>query len=104
MARTVRWTEAAISDLAAAAEFIARDSAYYASALVREARTAALSLRYFADRGRRVPEGNDPTIRELFLKNYRLIYKITPSTVFILAFIHGARDLAGLWKHEGKPY
>ncbi|MBU1744225.1 MAG: type II toxin-antitoxin system RelE/ParE family toxin [Proteobacteria bacterium] len=43
-------------------------------------------------------------MRELFLKNYRLIYQVTPHAVFILAFIHGARDLAGLWKQEGKPY
>jgi toxin ParE1/3/4 len=68
VARTIKWTEAATADLAATAEFIARDSVFYATALVREARTAALSLRFFADRGRRVPEGNDPTVRELFLK------------------------------------
>jgi plasmid stabilization system protein ParE len=90
-------------DLAAAADFIARDSAFYASALVREVRLAALSLRHFSERGHRVPEGNDPTIRELFVKNYRLIYQVTPQAVFILAFIHGARDLAGLWKQFNQP-
>jgi plasmid stabilization system protein ParE len=90
-------------DLVAAADFIARDSAFYASALVREARLAALSLRHLFERGRRVPEGNDPTIRELFIKNYRLIYQVTPQTVFILAFIHGARDLASLWNKGGNP-
>lgn len=77
MARTVRWAEAATEDLAEAAEFIARDSPVYAAALVREARAAALSLRHFADRGRVVPESNDPTIRELFIKHYRPIYQLT---------------------------
>src|SRR5436305_2883855 len=51
VARTVRWTEAALEDLSAAAEFIARDSRFYALALVREARVAARSLRAHAERG-----------------------------------------------------
>ncbi len=100
MARTVRWTEAAADDLSEAAEFIAKDSPFYATALVREARAAAFSLRRFADRGRVVPESNSPAIRELFIKHYRLIYQVTIDHVFILAFIHGARDLAALWKQR----
>lgn len=97
MARTVRWTEAAAEDLAEAAEFIAKDSPFYATALVREARAAAFSLRRYADRGRIVPESDDPDIRELFIKHYRLIYQVTSDHVYILAFIHGARDLAAHW-------
>jgi plasmid stabilization system protein ParE len=97
MARTVKWTEVAADDLYNAAEFIAKDSPFYAMALVREARAAALSLGRFADRGRIVPESNSPEIRELFIKSYRLIYQTTSSHIFILAFIHGARDLATIW-------
>jgi toxin ParE1/3/4 len=43
--RTVKWTESATSDLEEVAEFIARDSRFYASAVVREARKASRSLR-----------------------------------------------------------
>jgi len=100
MAQAVRWTLAASEDLAEAAEFIAKDSPFYATALVREARAAAFSLRRFADRGRVVPESDDPAIRELFIKHYRLIYQVTADHVFILAFIHGTRDLASIWKHH----
>jgi plasmid stabilization system protein ParE len=98
VARIVRWTSTATEDLIEAAEFIARDSPFYATALVREARAAALSLRTLAERGRIVPECDDPTIRELFVKRYRLIYQHTSSHVYILAFVHGARDLAAIWK------
>lgn len=35
MARTITWTETALTDLDQAAEFIARDSKFYAAALVR---------------------------------------------------------------------
>ena len=103
MARTVRWTETATKDLEEAAEFIGRDSRFYAAAVVREARAAARSLRTFAERGRVVPESGVPDLRELFIRSYRLIYQVTAEHVFILAFVHGARDLAALWERRGGP-
>ena len=103
MARTVRWTETATRDLEEAAEFIGRDSRFYAAALVRETRAAARSLRIFAERGRGVPEIDAPDIREIFIRSYRLIYQVTADRVSILAFVHGARDLTALWERRGGP-
>lgn len=104
MARTVRWAEAATRDLAEAAEFIARDSRYYAVALVREARAAARTLKTLAERGRVVPEARSSNIREIFVKSYRLIYWVRSDVVTVIAFVHGARDLGGLWqRHGGNP-
>jgi len=97
VARTLRWSEAATEDLAEAAEFIARDSKFYAAALVREARAAARTLRSFAERGRIVPEARSSQIREISVKSYRLIYKISPDVIAVVAFVHGARDLQRLW-------
>ncbi len=103
MARTVKWTETATRDLEEVAKFIGRDSQFYAAAIVREVQAAARSLRTFAERGRMVPESNAPDIRELFVRSYRLIYKVTPDHVYILAFVHGARDLTSLWIRRGGP-
>jgi len=103
VAQTVAWTEVATEDLNEVAEFIARDSVFYASAVVREARAAARSLRRFAERGRVVPEGGRPDIREIFVRDFRLIYHIVGRRVFVVAFIHGARDLAALWQRRGSP-
>jgi plasmid stabilization system protein ParE len=103
VARTVRWTETAIQDLEEAAAFISRDSRFYAAALVRETRAAARSLRTFAERGRVVPEIDAPDIRELFIRSYRPIYQVPAECVFILAFVHGARDLTALWERRGRP-
>lgn len=102
MAKTVKWTEAAWLDLEAAADFISKDSKYYAAAFVREIREAARSLRYFPERGAIVTEFDDPDIREIYIRNYRLIYQVTTKKVFILGFIQGARNLAALWKREGR--
>jgi toxin ParE1/3/4 len=88
--------------LAEAAEFIARDSRFYAVALVREARAAARSLKNLALRGRLVPEARSSDVRELFVKSYRLIYKITPESIVVIAFVHSARDLQRIWEVRGK--
>lgn len=103
MARTVRWTETATRDLEEAAAFIAKDSRYYAAALVRETQEASRSLRIFAERGRMVPEIGASDIRELFVRNYRVIYQVTTDRVFILAFVHGARHLTTLWERRAGP-
>ncbi|MEO8196243.1 MAG: type II toxin-antitoxin system RelE/ParE family toxin [Thermoanaerobaculia bacterium] len=100
MARAVDWTHQAWSDLDQAAAFIARDSPNYAATLLAQARDTARSLDRFAERGRVVPELRDPTIREVFVGSYRLVYRILAHRVEVLALIHGARDLAALWQHE----
>ena len=93
MAREVVWTNPGWDDLEAAAEYIARDSEFYAATFVQEARDAASSLADFAERGQVVPEFDDESIRELLLKPYRLVYKVTDEHVFIVAFIHGSQRL-----------
>jgi toxin ParE1/3/4 len=78
------------------ADYIAQDSRHYAATFVREVRDAARSLATFAERGRIVPELNDPAVRELLVGRYRLMYRVAPSTAQIVAFVHGARDFRGL--------
>jgi toxin ParE1/3/4 len=91
--RQVVWTEPAWDDLAAAADYVARDSVNYAAALVQEVKKAAASLTEFADRGQVVPEFEDETIRELLVRPYRLVYMVLDDEVLILALVHGARRI-----------
>jgi len=44
-----------------------------------------------------VPEIAMADIRELFIRDYRLIYRILDKEIRILGFIHGSRDLPALW-------
>jgi plasmid stabilization system protein ParE len=92
VAYRVSWTESAWQELEAAAQYIARDSSYFASALIHDARTAAQSLRKSPNRGRVVPELKDTSVREVFVKQYRLIYEVRSDRVIILSFLHGARQ------------
>ncbi len=81
MAREVNWAYEAAADIEALAEYIARDSAFYASAFVQEIRDASRSLNELPGRGRIVPELGNPNIRELFVRGYRLIYGIEESRI-----------------------
>ncbi len=90
MAREVVWANPAWNDLESAADYIARDSRAYAANFVQEVKAAAGSLSEFADRGQIVPEIDGPSIRELLVRPYRLIYRITPKRIVVLALVHGA--------------
>ncbi|MBI5675739.1 MAG: type II toxin-antitoxin system RelE/ParE family toxin [Nitrospirae bacterium] len=100
MARTVIWSYEATADLETIADYIAKDSTFYAASFVIEVREASRSLNEFSERGRLVPELSNPSIRELFIKNYRLIYHVEEVRVDILGLIHGRRDLKTLWEKE----
>ena len=102
MARKIIWTKSAWTDLEEIADYITKDSEYYAAALVRDIRDASRTLGTLAQRGRIVPEFQDPLIRELLVGNYRLIYRSARTAVYILGVIHGARDLDALWKRSRK--
>jgi len=92
----IEWSETAIASLLEAVEYIARDSPSYAASLALHAERAAASLDLFPNRGRRVTEYRDESVRELFVSSYRLIYRVSATRISIIAFVHKARDLARL--------
>jgi toxin ParE1/3/4 len=80
-------------DLRSITEFIARhqrEAAVGFSTLLVE---KALSLNNHPLRGRVVPEINNPSVRELVFKSYRIIFQISEQSrsVAVLRFWHAAR-------------
>lgn len=102
MDRKVTWSYEAASDLEAIAEYIARDSSFYAAAFVQEVLAAGRALDKFSERGRVVPEIGNPGIRELFVRQYRLVYRIEEPRVVVLGLVHGKRDIKSLWEKEDR--
>jgi len=90
--RRVAWTPEARRTLNEVLDFIALDSAEGARRVLEQVLAAARSLETLADRGRVVPELEDSSVREVFVYRYRLMYRVEPDAVSIVAIIHGARD------------
>lgn len=89
----VRWSPAAVEDLESIAEYIARDSEFYARAVVSEIIAVAGVIFEQPLIGRIVAEIGNPKIRERFVYSYRLVYTIEGEVVVIVAVIHGKRLL-----------
>lgn len=97
--RQVVWAESATNALDEVIEYIAQDSQSEAIDVLEEALRAGASLATFSERGRIVPELNDPAVRELFVYNYRLLYDVGDDRVLVVAFLHGARDFT-TWRQN----
>ena len=97
--RHVVWAESAQQALDEILTDIAARSPAGASKVLIRALEAAESLSRLADRGRVVPEIGESTLRELFVFDYRLLYRVHDSRVVIRAFLHGARDFS-TWRRE----
>ncbi len=85
------WTDRALSDLEAIADYIARDNHTAAErwimkliAVAEKAATAPLA-------GRRVPELANNMVREIFLRTYRIVYRVVMDRVEILTVFEGHR-------------
>ena len=78
--------------------YIAQDSLAAAQRLLIDALDAGASLTTLSERGRRVPELENPNTRELSVRRYRLIYEVHQTEVHVLAFLHGARDFEKWWR------
>jgi plasmid stabilization system protein ParE len=92
--REVVWAESSRNALDEVITYIAQESQQAAVEVLDAALAAAVDLATLSERGRVVPELNNPAIRELFVFRYRLIYRVDDRLVIVVAFLHGARDFA----------
>lgn len=89
----VIWTEPALDSLKNLFEYIAGDSFVYAERVVTHVLNAPKKLADFPFCGRMVPEFQDKNIRELIYGSYRVIYQIRQNICYVVAVIHGSRDI-----------
>jgi plasmid stabilization system protein ParE len=87
----VTWSPEAIEDLESIAEYIGRDSEFYARAVATRIVELTRSIGSLPLIGRVVPELGDEQIRERFIYSYRVVYRVEEERVLIVAVIHGKR-------------
>lgn len=87
------WTLRSREDLRDIATFIAKDNPPAALKLGELIFARVDTLETFPELGRVVPERNQPNIRGIVVKNYRIVYRVHPKEKFleILRVWHGAR-------------
>ncbi len=93
MAQALIWSQESLDDIDSIAEYISRDSLYHAQQVVENIIERGDHLLDQPESGRKVPELDDPLIRECFIYSYRLIYEIKDADIHILGVIHGKRLL-----------
>ncbi len=93
-------TPQGIEDLGGIVRHIAADAPERARDFGQRLLTKALSVGTFPAMGRVVPETTDPTVREVLMGDYRILYEIYPDrgVVYILRFWHAARGEPDLKK------
>lgn len=91
----IELTDPAFMDLENIKDYIKKDSVYYANIFIDKFFDSISKLEDFPNIGRVVPEYKIEDIREIFYKDYRIIYKIDNENniIHIVAVIHGSRDL-----------
>lgn len=90
----IQWKPQALKDLEAIEDYYLAVAPEFAPILIDEILSITKRLSHSPRSGRLVPEINDPSIREILVHSYRIIYHYSPEepTVDILTVYHTARD------------
>ena len=85
------WSPQAFRDIESIRAYIAEDSPRVAELVVGRIIQAVERLRIFPESGRKVPERNDPEIREVIESPYRVVYRVRAGTVEIATVFRASR-------------
>jgi toxin ParE1/3/4 len=106
MAYQIIWTPAAEADIEEIGRYLERvASPATATAVVTRIRAAALKYCDFPNSARTVPEFKDPTRRETFVHQWRLMYRVEDDCIRILRVVHGRRllkNVPGSFEESGQ--
>ena len=89
----ILWSDRSIIDLEEIISFISHDSPAAAKNFVTKIIDAVKVLETFPSIGRIVPEYDDPNLREILYRNYRIVYQVSENMATIVTVFHGSRPL-----------
>ena len=89
----ITWSPQSLRDLEAIRAYIAQDSPRYAGLVVQRIVASVERLEAFPEAGRVVPELNNPEIREVIVRPYRVVYRRRPDAVQIATVFRSSRQL-----------
>ncbi len=71
----------AMEDMRSIKTSIAKDNPKVAIEMIKRIRAAVIHLKDFPNSGRIIPETANPQLREVIISNFRVMYRITDSTI-----------------------
>jgi len=92
----VIWAKTANEDLVEIIKFIRCDSPNTAKIILAKFKKSAVSLKSLPQRGRIVPELKEQGViqyQELIIKTWRMIYRVSDNTVYVLSVIDTRRNI-----------
>lgn len=90
------WSPQSLRDLQSIRDYVAADSPRYAALVVERILQGVERLTSFPESGRIVPERNDPQLREVIVRPYRVVYRIRSGVVEIATVFRASRMLPAL--------
>lgn len=90
---TVHWTNEALDQLLHIRERVAERSPHAADRLLARLADRAEQFSLFPRSGRIVPEYEREDIREVIIRPYRVIYRLKPDRIDVLAVVHSRQIL-----------
>lgn len=91
--KRLSWSRRAARDLVEIGEYIAADDPGAARRWVERLRARARLAAATPRGGRRVPELARDDVREVFLRMYRIVYRVLPRQIAIITVFEGHRQL-----------
>ena len=86
------WSPRSLRDVESIRDYIAQDSPRIADLVVRRIVKSVERLETFPESSRTVPERNDPEIREVISKPYRVVYRLREGNVEIITVFRASRQ------------
>jgi len=99
----VFWARTAEDDLISIIKYIHSDNPRAAKDNLKKIKTKASSLNGFPQRGRIVPELKEQGVlqyRELIIAPWRIIYRISDSSVYVLSVIDSRQNVEDILLHR----
>jgi len=99
----VLWARVAEDDLTSIIKYIHADNPIAAKENLKKIKTKVSNLNIFPDRGRIAPELKEQGIsqyRELIITPWRVIYRISDSSVYVLSVIDSRQNVEDILLHR----
>ena len=89
----LRWMPQALRDIDAIRRYIARDNPAAAREWIAKLQWRARAAATAPLAGRVVPEADLPEVREVFVRTYRIVYRVRDDELQVLTVFEGHRQL-----------